>query len=173
MDSVQGDAYALPFRDGQFDAVISECAVCNLDKHRAVQEMQRVARPGGVVGIHDLCWRPDTPEDLKQSLKKLEGEEPETGAGWKTLFEETGLVAVVLRDRSDLIPSWMRETRTRIGVLGYVRIALRVLRKWGLTGLRRILASERISAAPTSAMPWSSAENPRLPEHPPEVEFEC
>jgi ubiquinone/menaquinone biosynthesis C-methylase UbiE len=84
---IRGNAQALPVCDAQFDAVISECAVCNLDKLRALREMQRVARPGAIVGIHDLCWKVGTSELMKQRLKELEGEEPETGEGWKALFE--------------------------------------------------------------------------------------
>ena len=148
MGWIQGDAHALPFCDAQFDAVISECAVCNLDKLRAVREMQRVARPGAIVGIHDLCWRAGTSELLKQRLKELEGEEPETREGWKALFEEAGLAPVVFHDHSDLIPMWIREVRAKMGFLGYIRIAARVWRKWGLGGLSRVLTSERIFSSP-------------------------
>ena len=66
----------------------SECAVRNLDKLRALREMQRVARHGAIVGIHDLCWKAGTSELLKQRLKELEGEEPEISEGWKALFED-------------------------------------------------------------------------------------
>jgi SAM-dependent methyltransferase len=144
---VRGDAHALPFQDSMFDAVLSECALCNLEKLRALREMQRVARPGGVVGIHDLCWRPGAPEALKRRLRDLEGEEPETGEGWGALFEEAGLFAVEVHDRSDVMPVWVREIRAQLGVLGYMRIAAIVLRTWGLRGLRRVLASERIFAS--------------------------
>jgi arsenite methyltransferase len=145
---VRGDAHALPFADSLFDAVLSECTLCYLDKPRALREMVRVARPGAAVGIHDLCWRPGTPEKLKQRLRELEDEEPETRDGWQALFEGAGLIAIEVQDRSDLIPDWIRGTRSQLGVLGYVRIAATVLQTWGLHGLRSVLASERIFASP-------------------------
>jgi len=41
-----GDAEALPFDDGEFDAVICECAFCTFpDKVRAANEMARVLKP--------------------------------------------------------------------------------------------------------------------------------
>ena len=145
---IQGDAQALPFCDAHFDAVISECAVCNLDKLRALREMQRVARPGAIVGMHDLCWKVGTSERLKQRLKELEGEEPERGEGWKALLEEAGLAAIEVHDHSDVIPMWIREVRAKMGFLGYIRIVAIVWRKWGFGGLLRLLASERIFSSP-------------------------
>lgn len=57
----QGDAHNLPFEENTFDAVISECTTCLLDKERAISEMVKVAKSGGYVGIHDICWKEDTP----------------------------------------------------------------------------------------------------------------
>jgi ubiquinone/menaquinone biosynthesis C-methylase UbiE len=73
----KADAHDLPFTDNTFDVVISECTTCVLDKKLAIGEMMRVVRPGGYVGIHDICWKEDTPEKMKQSLDKIEGERPE------------------------------------------------------------------------------------------------
>ena len=148
MEWVRGDAHALPFRDAHFDGVVSESALCNLDKLRALREMQRVTRPGGVVGTNDLCWRPDAPASLKQRLKELEGLEPETLEGWRALFEDAGLSAVQVYDRSHVVSAWMRNTRARMGWSGYLRVAASILRKWGLAGLRSALASERIFSSP-------------------------
>jgi SAM-dependent methyltransferase len=50
-----GDGAALPFPDGQFDAVVCECALCTFaDKPAAAAEFARVLRPGGRVGITDV-----------------------------------------------------------------------------------------------------------------------
>ena len=57
----KGDAHQLPFKENTFDAVISECTMCILDKEKAIREMVRVVRPNGYVGFHDICWRSDTP----------------------------------------------------------------------------------------------------------------
>ncbi len=51
----QGDAERLPFEDGEFYAVVCECAYCTFpDKAAAAAEFHRVLRPGGRVGLSDL-----------------------------------------------------------------------------------------------------------------------
>ena len=37
--------------------------------------MVRVVMPGGRVGMHDLCWQADAPEELQQTLALLHGPE--------------------------------------------------------------------------------------------------
>ncbi len=60
-----GDAHHLPFEDNSFDVVIAECVVCALNKEMEIAEMIRVLTPGGFIGIYDICWKEDTPNDLK------------------------------------------------------------------------------------------------------------
>lgn len=50
-----GDAERLPLPDAAFDAVVCECAFCTFpDKATAANEISRVLRPGGRVGITDV-----------------------------------------------------------------------------------------------------------------------
>ncbi|MDA8240846.1 MAG: methyltransferase domain-containing protein [Nitrospiraceae bacterium] len=139
-----GDAHRLPFEADLFDAVISECTVCLLNKERAISEMVRVARRGGYVGIHDICWKEETPAILKQRLADIEGERPETINGWRTLFESAGLVDVTTVDKSHLISVWTKEIKRDLGLTGFIRIALKAVTRWGIAGLRDILKSDRI-----------------------------
>ncbi len=139
-----GDAGHLPFDPASFDVVISECTLCILDKEAAIREMVRVARPGGYVGMHDLCWKEGAPDGLKDRLAEIEGERPETLDGWKRLFENAGLRDTVARDRSDLIPAWTREFKRRLGVGGQLWALFKVWQRWGLRGLQRIRESEGI-----------------------------
>ncbi|SFD77117.1 class I SAM-dependent methyltransferase [Streptomyces aidingensis] len=54
-----GDAEHLPCPDGEFDAVVCECALCTFpDKERAAAEFARVLRPGGRAGISDVTADP-------------------------------------------------------------------------------------------------------------------
>lgn len=144
---VSGDAHLLPFESDRFDVVISECTLCLLDKVRALAEMTRVARPGGHVGIHDICWKPDTPHAIKRRLAEIEGERPEALDGWMALFKGVGLTDVTAVDRSARIPEWMRETKERLGPRGQIRLAVGVISRWGLRGLRDVWTSQRIFAS--------------------------
>ena len=58
LEWVEGDAEALPFGDGEFDAVTSSLGAIFAPDHRAVaDELVRVCRPGGVIGM--INFTPD------------------------------------------------------------------------------------------------------------------
>ena len=58
IDLIEGDAEALPFRDGSFDAVLSVFGSMFAPDHaRAASELTRVARPGGRIAL--ATWTPD------------------------------------------------------------------------------------------------------------------
>jgi hypothetical protein len=110
----------------------------------AIREMVRVATPGGYVGIHDLCWKEDTPEHLKHRLAEIEGERPETLTEWKNLFARAGLENPKAVDKSYLIPKWIKRMRKQLGFTGQLKILLKVIKKWRLQGLIRVWQSEQI-----------------------------
>jgi len=143
-----GDAHQLPFADESFDAVICECTLCFLQKEKALGEMIRVARHGGWVGIHDLCWQETAPTFLRERLRVLETEDPETLRGWQGLFSRMGLPGAMVVDRSFLIAEWTQQARAALGLAGQCRVLWHVLRRWGLAGYRRIRESERIFSSP-------------------------
>ena len=140
----KGDAHHLPFPDASFDVVICECPLCLLDKEQVLGEMVRVVMPGGRVGMHDLCWQADAPEELQQTLAEIEGERPETLQGWQRLFGQAGLTQIGAVDKSSLIPHWMKESKKQLGLIGQLRLAWRIFRRWGICGLWRVLRTERI-----------------------------
>ncbi len=144
VEFILGDAHGLPFRDGAFDVVVSECTLCLLDKEKALGEMVRVARPGGFVGIDDICWRSDTSEDLKSKLKELEGERPETADGWRELFKKTGLQEIEIDEKHEIMRDWMETMKDKMGISGQLKIFWKVLKKWGFAGLRNVRASQKI-----------------------------
>ena len=140
----EADAHHLPLPDAAFDVAICECTLCLLEKEQVIREMVRVVRPGGCVGMHDLWWREDTPDDLKRTLAEIEGERPETLEGWQRLFAQAGLAEIRAVDKSSLIPRWMKESRKQLGGMGQLALAWKIIRRWGFRGLRRILRSERV-----------------------------
>jgi len=57
VDWVEGDAMSLPFEDDSFDRVISTFGHMFAPDHaRTANEMRRVCRPGGAIGV--CCWTP-------------------------------------------------------------------------------------------------------------------
>jgi SAM-dependent methyltransferase len=139
-----GDAHDLPFASETFDAAISECTTCALNKQRAIEEMVRVTRRGGYVGISDLYWKEHAPEPLKARLAELENERPETLADWVRLFEQAGLQEVQTRDLSNALAEMSRNMRKQMGISGQLRIVAKVVKRWGIGALVRIESTERI-----------------------------
>ena len=140
----RADAANLPFGDAEFDAAICECTLCLLDKERILAEMVRLVRPGGCVGIHDLCWKEGAPDGLKRTLAEIEGERPETLEGWQRLFRQAGLTEIRAVDKANSMARWIKESRKQIGLTGHVILVLRIMRRWGFRGLLRVLKSERV-----------------------------
>ncbi len=69
------DAKALPYPDNTFDGLISNSIVHHIhDSLRALQEMSRVVKPGGLVLIRDLV-RPETPEEAQAFVDKYAAED--------------------------------------------------------------------------------------------------
>lgn len=58
IDYREANAHALPFGDGEFDVVISAIGVQFApEQQRAADELVRVCRPGGTIGV--ISWTPD------------------------------------------------------------------------------------------------------------------
>jgi SAM-dependent methyltransferase len=85
-----GDVHALPFADGEFDVVHAHQVLQHVaDPVRALREMARVTRPGGVVAARDsdyatFAWWPRLPEldrwlELYDAAARANGGEPDAG----------------------------------------------------------------------------------------------
>jgi ubiquinone/menaquinone biosynthesis C-methylase UbiE len=69
---VEGSAEALPFQPRSFDAAISAQTFHHLDRAKAIAELIRVLRPGGIVGI---WWKVLVDQDPVFRLRKRIAEE--------------------------------------------------------------------------------------------------
>jgi arsenite methyltransferase len=143
VDFRKADAARLPFGDGEFDAVICECTLSLLEKEQVIGEMARVVRSGGRIGMHDLCWKEDAPDDLKSTLAEIEGERPETLEGWRRLFSHAGMVQVKSVDKSEIMSRWIQESRKQLRFTGQWTLVLKIVGQWGIRGLWRVLQSAR------------------------------
>jgi ubiquinone/menaquinone biosynthesis C-methylase UbiE len=91
---IEGDALALPFADGGFDAVLSVCAIEHFDDGgRSLAEMARVLRPGGEIFMSaDVLSRADTWPKLRDAHKaKYHVQHTYTHESLRRLMDEQGL----------------------------------------------------------------------------------
>ena len=67
-----GDAHALPFEAGTFDAVITEFVSQFLDRERAFKEFTRVLRPRAYVGINEMYREKEIPAKAAKEIDQAE-----------------------------------------------------------------------------------------------------
>ena len=97
-----GSVYELPFPDASFDAAFAVNALEHVSEPlRALREMRRVLRPGGVVGVRDPDsgthrLEPDTPEirEILQLFNRLreESSSPYYAPRQRALLRQAGFV---------------------------------------------------------------------------------
>ena len=86
LEAVEGDVTALPFPSSSFDRAVTVTVLCFVpDPFRAVQELARVLRPGGVRVIGELgLW---SPWNLRRWLRGRRGDPMWAGAHFWRLRE--------------------------------------------------------------------------------------
>jgi SAM-dependent methyltransferase len=88
-----GDILALDFPDNTFDRVVAEAVTMFVDRPRAVRELIRVCKPGGLVLATEFFWRkPPTPEAREIFLGQVcPGMQVDTLEEWVRLYKGAGL----------------------------------------------------------------------------------
>jgi SAM-dependent methyltransferase len=101
---IVGDAEALPFADGEFDAVLCECSLSSFpDKPRALAEIRRVLRPRGRLALSDVVVdRQRLPHELHSALAAIACiGEALSSRGYEELLAEAGLRPVAVESRDE------------------------------------------------------------------------
>jgi SAM-dependent methyltransferase len=88
------DICALPYDDGRFDRVVAEAVTMFVDRDRAISELVRVCRPGGLVLATEFQWRrPPTPAAHHAFLGEVcPGMLFETVEDWLARYGSAGLI---------------------------------------------------------------------------------
>ena len=101
------DVHELPFADASFDAVFAHAVLQHVrEPLRALSEMRRVLRPGGVVGLRDddrgsVVVAPHAPEvvrliELLTMVEELNGGDPRIGRRYRELLRTSGFEEVAI-----------------------------------------------------------------------------
>lgn len=137
----RGDARALEFPDGSFDAIVcleaaGDICVTEPDKDRLVNELFRVLRPGGHVGFSDLVLRTrPLPAEDRALRAVLYHAGAELVTDWPAIFARHGFRVVECRDIiTATLPTWEHARAV------YERRDGEVTRRYGRRLADRILA---------------------------------
>ncbi len=130
---VVGDVYALDYPDGAFDVVYANQLLQHLtDPVRAIREMRRVLRPGGLLAVRDADYATMCP-----SPKFPEFED------WSELYHQTAYRTDAEPDAGRVLPAWVRaagfpeiELHPNVVILDGEEASV-----WGRTWSQRILYS--------------------------------
>jgi len=124
----RGDALHLPFDDGSFDVVLSECMTTLIDTERSVREFIRVTRRGGVVGDSDMIWKTPPPAELVERMRVLwDGFATRGIDEWKALAERLGLADVRVADLSESLVGMEKSLLKELGLAGVMRLTATLL----------------------------------------------
>lgn len=125
----QGYAEVLPFDDGSFDVVISRYSAHHWhDVGKALREVKRVLKPGGVVIFMDVMSPGHPVLDIwlqtVEALRDTSHVRNYSSGEWLSLFNDAGLVSQnLLCDRLNLeFTSWIARMRTPEALADAIRI---------------------------------------------------
>jgi ubiquinone/menaquinone biosynthesis C-methylase UbiE len=113
LEFVRSDAEKIEFNNKTFDVVICECALCTFpNKQTTADEMYRVLKSGGRLGITEVLIQKELPEKLKNILSYVTCISSALSTqGYKGLLTETGFRDIEFEDHSHEISKILNKAR--------------------------------------------------------------
>jgi len=145
-----GEMDGLPFRDGIFDLVVAELGLTSrVEPEAAVEEVVRVAKPGGTVVVVQPVWKAPVDRERQAVLSDYLGCRPLMLVEWKRIMKGAGLERLHTEDWSDEETAFRPQitkpfpdfaelfsTSEKLGILRRAR------RRWGWGGLWAAMVRE-------------------------------
>ena len=149
-----GDSQKLPFDDNTFDIVINECAVGIPDDSQAVlNEMVRVAKPEGVVAIHESTWRAKLTDSEKDDFSERYGTTPLEYDEWISMLQKAGVKEIITEFDEWSKPEMFWKIRKDRDVEHFSKIFTRkelaatiekITKEYGEQGVKKVLENQKI-----------------------------
>lgn len=149
-----GDSQDLPFGDNLFDVVINECAVgIPDDSQKVLNEMVRVAKPGGVVVIHESTWRKKFTDEEKDEFSERYGTTPLEYDEWITMLKKAGFKEIITEFDEWSKPEMFWKIRKDRDVEHYTKVLTpselkntmaKIVQKYGQKALNKALENQKI-----------------------------
>jgi ubiquinone/menaquinone biosynthesis C-methylase UbiE len=149
----QGDSQQLPFPDDSFDIVVNECAVgIPDDSQRVLNEIVRVAKPGGSIAIHESTWRKELSNAEKEEIAERYGTTPLEFSEWLHMLQQAGARDIKTEFDRWSEPEMFWKIRRERDVPHYTKVLTmrerlatvrRVIRTYGFQGVAKAFENER------------------------------
>lgn len=151
---VHGDSQKLPLEKNSFDVVINECAVgIPADSQKVLDEMVRVAKPGGMIAIHESTWLKELSSEYREEFADRYGTTPLYLQEWVSMLNSAGVKTLQYEldrwsqphqfwnTRKDRTPRNHKELATYTEKIHLIKL---VYKKYGITGIRNGLQNEKM-----------------------------
>jgi arsenite methyltransferase len=122
---VRAAAEQLPFEPGSFDAAICECSLCLFEnKDVVLEQIRRVLRPGGRIGISDFFLNKPVPDSLTGLLSHVLCVGGASSLeGYRRSLSQAGFEFVRIREANQTLIDMSRRIRRRMRSLTTTGIA--------------------------------------------------